>query len=89
MLFAKKWTKDKRELLPEFVAIHLDSEDATVKEMGKNWSGRKTQPFAYQPVKKKRSWVKTSLLVLLGLAVGSVATWATLNANDLMSLFQF
>jgi hypothetical protein len=89
MLFAKKWTKDKRELLPEFVAIHLDSEDATVKEMGKNWSGRKTQPFAYQPVKKKRSWLKTSLLVLLGLAIGSVATWVASNANDLMSLFQF
>lgn len=48
VLFAKKWKRKDRILIPEIIAIHLDSEDATVKEMGKNWRGRKTPLFGYE-----------------------------------------
>lgn len=88
MQFAKKWSKDLRELLPEIVAIHLDSEDATVKEMGKNWSGRKTQPFSYQQ-KKKNPKLKVALWIVLGLAVGSLTTWALQNIELIVELFTF
>jgi hypothetical protein len=43
---AKRYDRAHRELLPEIVAIHLDSEDAP---MGSNWSGRKTARFGSQP----------------------------------------
>ena len=58
MLFAKKWPREKRELIPEIVAIHLDSENATVENTGMNWNGRKTPYYGYpkqKPKKKKRS----------------------------------
>jgi len=54
MVFAKKWHRDMRELIPEIVGIHLDSENATIQSMGKNWNGRKTIGFGYQSQKKKR-----------------------------------
>lgn len=47
MAFAKKWKKENRRLLPEIITIHLDSENATVESVGKNWQGRKTIPFGY------------------------------------------
>lgn len=47
VLFAKKFRRLKRQLLPEIVAIHLDSEDLDMKDMGKNWNGRKTAPFTF------------------------------------------
>lgn len=47
MMFAKKWSREYRRLIPEIIAIHLDSENATVVETGKNWQGRKTIPFGY------------------------------------------
>ena len=46
VLFAKKFSREHRHLLPEIIAIHLDSENLNLKEMGKNWEGRKTALFA-------------------------------------------
>lgn len=89
MLFAKKWDKSKRELLPEIVAIHLDSEDATVKSMGKNWTGRKTQSFSYQKVVKKNEKVKNLLWIALGLTVGSIITLAVINWEFILDLFAY
>lgn len=43
--FAKKWHRGKRALIPEIIGIHLDSEALNLKEMGKNWNGRKTELF--------------------------------------------
>lgn len=54
VLFCKKWSRDKRELIPEIVGIHLDSENATVENVGKNWNGRKTTHFGYYPIKNKK-----------------------------------
>jgi len=51
--FAKKWPRNKRVLIPEIIGIHLDSEDSTIKDMGKNWNGRKTKRFGYSPEKGK------------------------------------
>jgi hypothetical protein len=45
VIFAKKFSRDNRHLIPEIIAIHLDSEDLDLKQMGKNWQGRKTKPF--------------------------------------------
>jgi hypothetical protein len=42
MLFAMQWPRDKRHLIPEIIAIHLESECV---EMGANWQGRQTRPF--------------------------------------------
>lgn len=46
VLQAKKWTREKRELLPEIITIHLDSEGLNTNQMGKNWQGRKTKLFS-------------------------------------------
>ena len=43
VLHAKKWSRCDRELLPELVCLHLDSEAA---KMGTNWEGRKTRRFS-------------------------------------------
>jgi len=40
VMFAAQW--DKRRLIPEMFAYHLESEQAS---MGINWQGRKTKPF--------------------------------------------
>lgn len=42
VLFAVKWPRENRILLPEFFVYHLESESAP---MGKNWAGRKTKKF--------------------------------------------
>jgi hypothetical protein len=57
MVFAKQWIRDKRELIPELVGIHLDSENATMTSMGKNWNGRKTNYFGYHPPKKRKKFL--------------------------------
>ena len=49
VIHAKKWPRKFRTLLPEIIAIHLDSENSTVESMGRNWKGRVTQPFGYMP----------------------------------------
>jgi hypothetical protein len=42
VLHALQWPRDKRRLLEEVFAVHLESEPS---RMGANWSGRKTAPF--------------------------------------------
>lgn len=42
VLHAAQWDRPKRVLLPEVIAVHLESEPA---KMGINWSGRKTRSF--------------------------------------------
>jgi len=37
-----QWDRPKRELLPEIIAVHLESQLA---KLGANWKGRKTRPF--------------------------------------------
>lgn len=53
VMFAVKWPRENRILLPEFFVYHLESETGN---MGANWSGRKTKPFGkpvkYQPQKQ-------------------------------------
>lgn len=44
VLHAKQYNRAHRELIPELVAIHLDSEEVA---MGTNWSGRKTARFGH------------------------------------------
>lgn len=58
VLFAKKWKRANRVLIPEIIGIHLDSENSTIEEMGKNWNGRKSKPFGtgYSYGKEKRRW---------------------------------
>lgn len=61
VIFCKKWPREKRELLPEVLTIHLESDS----EMGINWQGRKSPHFG--PKKTKKTW---SLLKLLKVLVG-------------------
>jgi hypothetical protein len=73
MMFSKQWPRKYRHLLPELVVVHLDSENATVKQMGKNWLGRKTIPFGYEqvPVKKRRYFSKLLwILAILAISAG-------------------
>jgi hypothetical protein len=43
MLHALRWHRLNRQLLPEIIGIHLESESC---KMGTNWNGRKTKPFS-------------------------------------------
>jgi hypothetical protein len=88
MLFAKGWDKSLRELIPEVVAIHLDSENATVNNMGKNWSGRKTKPFSYLPPKKTTN-KRVILWMALGLSLGSAVTWLANNWQFVLSMLGY
>lgn len=56
VLFAKHWKREKRQLLPELLCIHLDSEGLTIKEQGKNWSGRKTKEFTFNTLMQSRGY---------------------------------
>jgi hypothetical protein len=42
VLHAIQWPASKRRILPEIIAVHLESEKS---EMGVNWKGRKSKPF--------------------------------------------
>jgi hypothetical protein len=53
VMFAKKFRRAKRQLIPEIISIHIDSEE--LPEMGKNWGGRKTRPFTMASAAKKVS----------------------------------
>lgn len=43
LIFAAKWPRENRQLLPEFIGIHLCTQDLTT---GANWQGRITKDFA-------------------------------------------
>jgi hypothetical protein len=45
VLHGKRYKREDRELIPEIVAIHLESENAA---MGANWSGRTTVKFSHK-----------------------------------------
>lgn len=45
VLFAKKFERKYRGLIPEIIGIHLESENLNMANMGKNWNGRRTAPF--------------------------------------------
>jgi hypothetical protein len=65
VLFAKKFTRNRRALIPEIIVIHLDSEDLNLKDMGKNWSGRKTKWFGPEKVIAKNYTTDQSILTKL------------------------
>jgi Glycosyl transferase family 2 len=44
MVFAKRWQRARRTMIPEVVGYHLESSDAS---MSANWYGRKTAPFTH------------------------------------------
>lgn len=44
MLFAQRWPRRRRHLIPEIVGIHIDNIDDG-DDMGQNWRGRRTRPF--------------------------------------------
>jgi hypothetical protein len=46
VIHAKKWPREKRELLPEVVVIHL----ATTQKIGANWNGRTSPRFGNFPL---------------------------------------
>ena len=43
--FALAWPRSRRELLPEIVAIHLESQSTT---QGLNWRGRRAREFSLE-----------------------------------------
>lgn len=51
MKFAQKWPRGKRQLIPEIVAVHLESESAS---FGANWTGRKTAEFGPSSLGQKK-----------------------------------
>lgn len=51
VIHVKKFDRNQRELLPEIVVIHLDSDKNA---MGTNWQGRKTPPFGFDDIKIER-----------------------------------
>jgi len=61
VLFAKLWTRPFRQLLPEILCIHLESEGLTLEQMGKNWNGRKTKEFSYKSLIPTRGYKPTCL----------------------------
>lgn len=48
--FAIRWDRRNRQLLPEVIAVHLESEPAP---LGANWAGRTTRRFCSQEEAKK------------------------------------
>ena len=95
MHFSKKWSREKRELIPEIIGIHLDSENATVDNMGKNWNGRKTSVFGntdYPEKKTKFSKLKEILKgrktkLTLSFAGGIGSTFIATNYEKVAEAF--
>jgi hypothetical protein len=55
VLHLKQFPRDKRRFIPEFICIHLSSEEPF---MGQNWYGRKSKPF----LPKKKNEVNNKLV---------------------------
>ena len=50
LMFAQRWPRRRRQLLPEIVAVHIDN--VTDDEpMGANWRGRRTRSFLDAPAR--------------------------------------
>ena len=60
VLHCKKWSREKRELLPEIVVIHIESEAG----IGLNWKGRKTPMFGPKASLPTLSWLDKLFLFL-------------------------
>jgi hypothetical protein len=86
VIHSKKWPRNKRELLPELVVIHLDSEGLSVNNMGKNWHGRKTGIFSIVDAKsgymtndvEKSKTLYVLSLIYIGLILFIIAKMANL-----------
>ena len=50
MQFAAQWPRNKRAMIPEVIAYHLESDPSA--PMGANWNGRQTPKFAATPAAK-------------------------------------
>ena len=73
VIFAKKFNRNKRQLIPEIISIHIDSEEMV--KMGKNWGGRQTAKFNMKTyVSNLESSIRTELPVIS-------------NCNDYTPLF--
>jgi hypothetical protein len=60
VLHCKKWPREKRELLPEIVVIHIESEAG----IGLNWKGRKTPMFGPKATLPTLTWLDRLFLFL-------------------------
>jgi hypothetical protein len=63
VLFAKNFNRNKRQLIPEIISIHIDSEEMV--SMGKNWNGRQTVKFNLDShINNIKKELKTDLPIL-------------------------
>ena len=64
VLFAKNWPRNKKQLIPEIIGLHLDSENVLLGAdgMGKNWNGRKTIPFTKNGLQEAKDKQSNSLI---------------------------
>ena len=63
VIFAKKFNRNKRQLIPEIISIHIDSEEMV--KMGKNWGGRQTAKFNMKTyVNNLESSIRSELPIL-------------------------
>jgi hypothetical protein len=53
VMFAENWKPEKRQLIPEFAAYHLESE---LHVQGANWGGRTTKHFGPEPSRRPNDY---------------------------------